>query len=804
MITNYDDLAKKINSEIKSPILKKMLFGMDNVEAYAFDDCISVINGLLNFGFLTVFIKWRNDTKKQYSFPQTPNAKRVFDLFNRIYNGESVGLDLVIYAFTDMQLDEYAHEDESYFHGIISGGCSAVQISSLRPLVKMWFQSAKRVESREEILAEKLLGLYNAMPFLKDVEIRFKEEKLCFEKEEEENKKEESVPEVKGKKVGLKKGDLQSENVQIILGSDNELLDSHALLVKNGNKLYYLSHYENIGDKSRLSYYSLNDSMYFCGLLPKNDFFKMAGINGNARHLSPIIAKSIFSLGFKYINNLALALSDSIRPQTKRKLIKHFSERYYDIFELGSKKENELNWDDIMIFLIVEEGPTELLEFILDPDGFYFDLVLKNLEIRYHDELKKRKNNFVETIKGDYEKALASQSELLNKYTCGNIKTDDEDMIARSLMVKGIIDGVADLECCSKNRSESLFVKSFAMYIEDVEKIIISNKPLGGKTVDINGVLERTFRFVIPFYYGIFAYQEEKEKRLRTLYTVDEVDIARIDKEKEVFFACQEKFKEAAKKCIGGIHKLSLGDLVGEYRWLWESISDGQKRKKRTVPEIDSDDNIFERKGYGSWKKEVIKQDWEQNWKLLKSALGRDKISKKTIDAVLKIKKTEKAKEMQIKLPKDIVNYINKEKHFSGHNAKLANKLAFEEFCTSVRALLSFFMFNDGNTRGQQLPFNPIYPYVVRYSAKSESRDGYYDVNSFTVFPFEESLSCDVKILSLRDYVINEKYYCIPNKSMSTGRWWIEPFLISCSEYDRLIHSCYEDAEDHIQEDNEQ
>ena len=114
----------------------------------------------------------------------------------------------------------------------------------------------------------------------------------------------------------------------------------------------------------------------------------------------------------------------------------------------------------------------------------------------------------------------------------------------------------------------------------------------------------------------------------------------------------------------------------------------------------------------------------------------------------------------------------------------------FNRFLLNVKKLFYFLMYNEDYQRemilGQQISYDPIYPYVVRYTERSENRDG-YNINVFSVFFAEDSGEKEVKILSEREYIINEKYYCIPNVSTSNSRWWIEPFLISCRKYDAII-----------------
>ena len=117
--------------------------------------------------------------------------------------------------------------------------------------------------------------------------------------------------------------------------------------------------------------------------------------------------------------------------------------------------------------------------------------------------------------------------------------------------------------------------------------------------------------------------------------------------------------------------------------------------------------------------------------------------------------------------------------------------MLFNKFLLKAKELLYYFIYNEDYQRemilGQQISYDPIYPYVVRYTVKSENRDG-YNINNFSVFVTDDNITSEVKILSEWDYDINEKYYCIPNIDSSNKRWWIEPFLISCKKYDELIY----------------
>ena len=126
----------------------------------------------------------------------------------------------------------------------------------------------------------------------------------------------------------------------------------------------------------------------------------------------------------------------------------------------------------------------------------------------------------------------------------------------------------------------------------------------------------------------------------------------------------------------------------------------------------------------------------------------------------------------------------------------------------AVKEIFYFFIYNEDYRRemllGQQISYDPIYPYVVQYEEKSERRDC-CNISSFSVYLTEDNGKKEIKILSEREYTINEKYYCIPNVTTSNSRWWIDPFMINCREYDQLIADAMDDKklrERQMQEDD--
>lgn len=726
MALKYSDVAHQVNQEIKDDLLKQLIFKTNEVEA---DDIkgIDVLYRMMVFTFIFVYAKYKYDSQKNNINTDYPNAKRVFDAFTCIYNGEDVGLDLIVYILTEIQIDVISSEKKSYFYQIFSSNEDAIQISTLRNTIKTWLHSAKLAEKDNAKLLNYFIGLYNALDVLKNVKLRNEDGQYSF-----------------------------------LFLPTNTIIPTYELFLIGGedNDFYYLNSYENIEDnQSKLNYISLDGGEVLIVVLPTRDFLKKAYIINHNSAPKSLFAKSFFSLGFTYIKNLALAVSDIITNSTKQKFYEHFSHKYNEVFEqLGYRHFINVNWDNIITILMFEEGPSGLLEFILDSDGIYFDKILHNLEIRYNA------SGFVKKVKNNYEIGQNEQMNLVKKYIDDNSSIVKNIItINKTFMAKSIIDGLAELEN-SKKHSNSQFVESLPMRIKSIDKVINSSESMESKIIKINKALEKTFRYIIPFYYGIIAYQDYKEQALGELEAYKHANKEHrnpTDEDKnKIFLNCEQKFYDAVREKHRLTGKMTLGQLINEFIVFANSLTN-TKGRKTTITHAG---------------------------KVLKDAIGRSYLgSLETFNNIISLKDVSFTDIEDNKV--DILSVINSVKHQKNTYSTI-NLMTFNRFLLNIKKLFYFLIYNEDYQRemilGQQISYDPIYPYVVRYTERSENRDG-YDINNFSVFFSEDTGEKEVKILSERTYEINEKYYCIPNVTTANSRWWIEPFLISCRKYDAII-----------------
>ena len=721
MATNnltFNSYAKEVNAKIKDPALKEFLFGIDDLEGSDIKG-ISVLYKMMTFSFMFAYAKYKYDRDTKKIHTTTPNAKRVIDAFECIYNGEDVTLDLVIYVLTEMQLDVISVGERSYFRPFFNGKTD-IQIPSLKSVISIWLQSAKRAEQNEKVLLGYFVALFENFTYLRDVSIIEDEEKcLAFGYE-----------------------------------PYKDTIKSYSLIKKEDSEsFFYLSSYEvTMNHLCRLTYQCFDGKAILREEVPVRDFLSKSSMKNHNGAPKSILAKSLSELSFKYIQHLALAVSDAITRETRRKLYEHYSMRYSDIFELGYKKDyNDINWDNAMTILMIEEGPSEVLEFLLDSDGFYFDKILRNLEVRVNEK------DLASKVKAKYEEAQDMELGMVKKYATDNSAfVKNLDSINKTFMAKSIIDGLA------QQKNDAHFVESLPMRIKTIDKIIAASDSAMSKALKINKVLEKTFRYIIPFYEGVIAYQLKKNE-YRADVESKGLNWDVIDKN-AVRLICEGAFFEAAAKSKEEVSRMPLGKLVEAFRNLTRGIL--EKKNGRLC--------ISDR------------------GRALKSAVGRNYIcAYDTFENIINFTKEDVVDIVIDHMPNDITGFINNEKHDKPETL-VANVVLFNKFLLKAKELLYYFIYNEDYKRemilGQQISYDPIYPYVVRYTVKSENRDG-YSINNFSVFLTDDNVTSEVKILSELDYEINEKYYCIPNVETSNKRWWIDPFLISCKKFDELMYS---------------
>ena len=684
---------------------------------------LGTIYKLLIFSFMFEFIKYKYNKIHDVKLVSTQNSKRVYDAFDKIYETEKVEISLINYVLKEILIDEYNRQRNSDFHNTFIS-TGKTELLNIYKAIKVWQNSIKKSEKNKEVLAEYLNYVVNMFRGMNDIILK------------------------------------EDEAGNLLFYFKGVEYPSYGLIIKENHELYYLFDCENIDtSKVRLIYKKFGyDNAIYDIEMPSKDFNKQIQ-KRPSKNAKNILIKNTFPKEYGYLNNLTLAIADIITDFTKEELFIKYRENYPYIFsmddsinvkEVDFEKANISNWDEVISMLILEISPTDFLMNILKGDGNYFRALTEGLATRYgNDEMV----NTIQSNMKRYEKSVRLMAESFDESLKNDMNIYNE--IKQKCMIKSIMEGLSSTENISDFSYNCDFIGTLDMFKEHIEDLKKSKEKVTGKVLEINKLVEKTLRYVLCFYKGVVAYGEAKQNLLNDRTNDEDFDI---NKDYQI---CENAFFEAVDRAIKTCKSHSFGTLVGDIRNFSKELYENNNGRI----------NVTE-KG-----------------KILNSLIGRNNLFNLDVfEKIISFSGDEIIKADGKKDITDIILFMNIAKHDKPEYPSLTES-GFRIFIKHVLMLLNFLMYNDESPEDDKnyITRNPIYPYVVSYSLSVENRDGIKIPKFSVILNDRDGDSIEKKILSGVDYDITDKYYCLPNFSTSNEYWWIEPFLISASKFDRIM-----------------
>lgn len=720
---DFKSLAKRLNNDIKDSKLKKLLFGDEEIEAFEISN-IGTLYRVLTFIFLFIYIQYKYKKINGEEFSNSQNSKRVYSALDNIYVTENIELSLMFYVVKEALIDEDKNMRRSDFAKVINSHSDINNIIEIDNIIKVWMQSAKTAEANLKKLADLLdylITTFEALPYIKI------------------NEEENGYVGFEFEKNGIK-------------------YPSYGITKIINGELYYLYNYDTIGKNVSANYKKIGSyDVMQNEQIEKSSFGKILQ-NRPPKNPSKILIKNTFPKEYAYLNNLTLAISETLTDENKQELFYLFRDKYPYIFSMDNKIDIKAidyndasldNWDEIISMLILEISPTELLRSVLSSYGFNFEQFVDNVGIRYGDSSIYK--SVLESVK-NYEIIEKKNAEKFNVQITKEKQIFDKIKI--NCKIKSIMECLSKKEKIAYESFSNEFVGTIEVIKERILQIENSSDSIKAKTVDINYLLEGIFRYLLCFYRGVIAFGKNKTKLQNEVMAEKDINVDNIYKE------CKNAFFSEIDNCKKVFSSMSIGELIGAVREFSKNIYDGSKI---------TDDS-----------------------RALYEIIGRYSfINMKLLEDILSFSDAE-AKEYFInsddkKLVKNMVTYINLAKHNKPDYPKLSEK-SFVLFSKHVNNLLDYLMYGDDMSsefNQEHVSSRPIFPYVVYYSYSVKNRDG-IKIPQFSVsLTTKSGKGIEKKILSGVDYDISKKYYCLPNNSTSNEYWWIEPFLIDSSEFDR-------------------
>ena len=445
--------------------------------------------------------------------------------------------------------------------------------------------------------------------------------------------------------------------------------------------------------------------------------------------------EQLFNINYKYMKNLALSIADVIGKKHYHcggaRLKEVFGEKFPHAFE--SYSPDFENWDSIVVILLIEAGPSMILRevfYALDDSGD--DEIIRNLRRRFGNMLK---GAIVEIENGDdfTEKAI----ELLGDRYISDTDNAELEKYNRELMAKAktqiILSSMMESD---KDDQSDLGVDCFHtdnihQYIMQLEAVMSSeDKELKCELVE--RALSDTFRRLICFYYGIFAYGREKIK----FDNLSRKKLLPPSKVKYYQDQAEEAFITEVKKRVEELKEVSSAvELI-----------------KRFVALCDE-----------CYRSEIsVAHERSKQSRQLYAVLGKNSIMNRTaFDKIIDVK-----------------------------TAVSINKQNIDWWIETAMSLLQFLsvgsLFKKDNS---PCSYNAISPMVASYNNHNDSKDGYDTATFALIFDAKEinGKGMEINMLSEFSYDISMRYYCLPNIVRSNNKWWIDPFVIKCSSFDELF-----------------
>lgn len=469
-------------------------------------------------------------------------------------------------------------------------------------------------------------------------------------------------------------------------------------------------------------------------------------VERNAARSSSI--EQIHTVNYKYIKNLALAISDAISANagSKEALFKRFSKSYPYIFQrTGTQsdailhyEDKSLDWDSIVIMLLIEASPTAVLEQLMwnVPQTFYD--IIHNLYNRTNLPFFKAKQSSL-----DAEVQHIHETKLIVGEAGGFGKISTLKPTGRLLARARAMFIISRLSMLQEDEQDENLIytgnlRSNISLLQSMNTNVENEKRIRYACI----ILSETLRHLICFYSGLYQYGEKKAE-----YDLDACDkclskakIAKAQAELEdAFFAAA---KQKAKALANEKYEAD--------------------RPKDTLKLF----QVFIEFCHPSDRKITV------NNSSLYTAVGKHEIIDRQV--------------------------LNREYNRLAAVAEDPYHNADVWVSTTLEILEYFKTGSFGNTPYDHDLFNTIYPFTAVFNRGKENPDGYKTVNFSLNIDIDNDNNADhqleVNVLSEFSFVRSEVYYCLPNVIRSNYKWWIDPVLINFRKFNDIFTDARKDG----------
>ncbi len=679
------------------------------------------------------------------------NTLRVIRTMDKIYAEYPITNELIQFTLMDIQFD-YAQGDESllreFFPHCYSVGDGSVQLGEYFNLINMSLISSRTDGYTLEFLDQKLYALIGAFPFLSKASLEYSEERGWYVFKINNN-----------------------------ATFEDGMINTYGIIARikasrKATKIFFLSSIE----KDVLRYENSVGSKY-CRLAGDSDgawgeewrMPKREGANAPAERTAQIPLKAdpeqfytyicpsllsknevkkndrafdqLFNINYKYVKNLALAISDALGMPDNEKccnaLVSTFRPLYPDAFSTDDA--GNVNWDTVVVMLLIEASPSRVLKAILQCDGENGRIgftIIRNLRKRFgksiDEKFKDIGNN--RDLREKAQRMVEFKAVFSGKQ---ELKTASYDAIFGELLAEAKAAIILSAFIETGQEEPYRYSNRILQSVESLEVLNSNSDPN-----EICSVVLATLGVVLKrlscFYSGVYAYGMKKMEYDKK----SEWEILPSETIQKYQLECEESFRVAAKR--------EWDEVVSRERE--DSILDSLNNFIKVCEKCENKSNSSSE---GSRTQES---------RCLYEVIGRYVV-------------------LDIDMMKREINY---------DSAKELSPMSANWWRERAIKLLRFFAIGSFEAEGDIHEFfqDAIAPTVASFFSFNNSKDGYdaatlyltIDINGNDVADFHR----EINVLSEFSFDMHSKYYCLPNVVRANDKWWVEPFIIGYKILDNI------------------
>lgn len=703
-------------------------------------DYVGYINNVLSLAFVFAHgcLRCDNDSESPVNKKATKQSSlRIINSLRKAYTQYPATPELIQFVLSDIQFEMLQGTDsELYelFENLCPFRSKDFSLTKYYKLIAAWRAAPSRFNMNSNELAEMFTALLKNMTFLSAYDLVYEDGGFYFRDKEAEQfgdwGKYSMVP------------------AQHLVAFDADMYDMYTLYSiekQEENGARRLSMRYVTGDGFRTLTFTVceggEEGDGHIEAEPEDVYYEIMGEDWNYEGDEPSSKKNsnfidqVHAINYKYIKNLALAISDAISVNlgSKKALYAAYGMRHRDLFDkvpTGADVEClKLDWDGIIVMLLIESSPTSVLETLFRAVPQTFLTVAHNLCKRidnpdmpihglsdYELDAKVKeiiKTKFILGETGGFGKIPRAQANQRHYASAASFlivsslsAAVEEESVERSICAGNIYDNIALLKR----------IRTDALPDARIKYVCI--------------MLGETFRHLLCFYRGLLEYGAEKAvfDAESCAFCFSEQRIATYQKSMHRAFMDAAREEAAALKGYNSAVHADMLELMNRFIAFCEECATSSAAHK------------------------------------LYAALGKH----------------------------EILNVGEFKAYVQGCMKNLpdmteGNVDAWTTFALDILRYLRCGSFK----QGPDAPAAAIYPFAATYTRGNENYDGYKTV-TFTLNidtdGDERTINKEyISVLTEFSYNLCGVFYCLPNVLRSNKKWWIDPVLINFRDFNEIF-----------------